>query len=150
MNKCESCAHYDACKNLYDILMDGRELPDQEECERFKDRSRFVELPCKVGDTVYVWSSTLPTHKLDIDDDEIPQYFPAIIVSIRKNTNGVWIKFRIRSRWLHPQYDNECGLYEEGVDMWKYFTFPASAIGKTVFLTREEAEAELARRTANG
>lgn len=25
----------------------------EKECEQFKDKSRFIELPCKVGDTVY-------------------------------------------------------------------------------------------------
>lgn len=143
MATCKDCLHIGICPNLnHDTVAD--------KCPDFKDRSRFVELPCKVGDTMYVWSATLPTQRLDMEDSEIPAVFPAIVVSIRKNTKSVWIKLRIYSRWLEQQYDEECGLYEDGVDKWKYFTFPASAIGKTVFLTREEAEAELARRTANG
>ena len=142
MGKCNNCYHNQicdfACKRC-----------DGANCIFFVDSSRMVELPCKVGDTMYVWSATLPTQRLDMEDSEIPAVFPAIVVSIRKNTKSVWIKLRIYSRWLEQQYDEECGLYEDGVDKWKYFTFPASAIGKTVFLTREEAEAELARRTAN-
>ena len=112
MKKCESCAHYDACKSLYEILMDGRELPDQEECEHFKDSSRFVELPCKVGDHVFRLCGTKKT-----------RYVAERIVSaVTLCGNGSW-------SILSTAYD---------------------ALGKTVFLNREEAEAELARRTANG
>lgn len=37
-----------------------------------------------------------------------------------------------------------------GNGSWSILSTAYDALGKTVFLTREEAEAELARRTANG
>ena len=43
---CEDCIHIDVCKNL---IGGWKTLC----CEDFKDRSRFVELPCKLGDFVY-------------------------------------------------------------------------------------------------
>ena len=46
MASCKDCLHVDVCKNR-DIFGD---MPI---CEHFKDRNRFAELPCKVGDTVY-------------------------------------------------------------------------------------------------
>lgn len=144
MATCKDCLHFEVCNFMYGEEFE-QHWPPFWTCDRFKDRSRFVELPCKVGDIMYVWGDTLPTHRLDMEDSEIPSVFPAIVVSIRKNTKSVWVKLRIYSRWLHPQYDKECGLYEDGVDMWKYFTFPASTIGKTVFPTREEAEAKLSK-----
>ena len=143
MNKCESCAHYDACKSLYEILMDGRELQDHEECEHFKDRSRFVELPCAVGTVVY---------------------------EIMNNTDAC---LDCDYRYFSYTYDDEeCerpGHQTNNPSLAKYpvcekqfmevINFPATEryllnnrdkFGKTVFLTLEEAEAELARRTANG
>lgn len=60
---CKDCIHYEACKDkfagLYKICVDEPEkhleLNSNVEnvCSHFKDKSRFIELPCKVGDTVY-------------------------------------------------------------------------------------------------
>lgn len=47
MANCKDCLHIDLCKDRY-IFGD---IPP---CEHFKDSSKFVELPCKVRDTVYV------------------------------------------------------------------------------------------------
>jgi hypothetical protein len=44
---CEDCIHIDVCKNL---IGGWKTLC----CEDFKDRSRFVELPCVAGEYVYV------------------------------------------------------------------------------------------------
>ncbi len=54
---CKDCVHYEVCKDdvelhhdFYDCLeVDGVE----NHCEYFKPKSRFVELPCEVGQTVY-------------------------------------------------------------------------------------------------
>ena len=42
--KCDDCEIY----SNY-----GGKIPSIKNCKYFKDRNRFVELPCKVGDTVY-------------------------------------------------------------------------------------------------
>ena len=60
-NKCENCIHYDLCVELMahakhqekdfvkECLSEGNGCTDH-----FKDKSLCVELPCKVGDTVYI------------------------------------------------------------------------------------------------
>lgn len=42
MAKCDKCLHGDVCFTVLDSM----------QCQHFKDRSRFVELP-KIGDTVF-------------------------------------------------------------------------------------------------
>ena len=49
---CKDCVHFESCKNLYETHGEGLS-GDSYVCDFFKDRSRFVELPCKVGDTIY-------------------------------------------------------------------------------------------------
>ena len=53
---CKECLHYVVCKAVSDsgkFALDT-ERPDQSErCPNFADKSRFVELPCKIGDEVY-------------------------------------------------------------------------------------------------
>lgn len=105
MATCKDCLHIGICPNLnHETVAD--------KCPDFKDRSRFVELPCKVGDHVFRLCGTKKT-----------RYVAERIVSaVTLCGNGSW-------SILSTAYD---------------------VLGKTVFLTREEAEAELARRTANG
>ena len=62
---CKDCIHYDMCSgvtptdldsDVFDYCREGRtdEIPDIEErCSSFKDRNRFIELPCKVEQMVY-------------------------------------------------------------------------------------------------
>ena len=45
---CKDCIYYDVCDYDGDVAV----FPDKI-CGFFKDRSRFVELPCKLGDFVY-------------------------------------------------------------------------------------------------
>lgn len=51
----------------------------------------------------------------------------------------------VRAKWLHEWIDPETGPESAYYEVEKYFTYPLSAIGKTVFLTREEAETALKR-----
>lgn len=59
MASCKDCVHADMCKYkdlpapLSDSYIRESECIEKR-CGDFKDRSRFVELPCKVGDTVYI------------------------------------------------------------------------------------------------
>ena len=62
MASCKDCVHVEMCrfKDLPAPLSDSyiRESECIEKrCGDFKDRSRFVELPCKLGDTVYYFNS---------------------------------------------------------------------------------------------
>lgn len=62
---CKDCIHYEMCggfipsdldRDVFDYCREGRtdEIPDIEErCTNFKDKSRYIETPCKVGDILY-------------------------------------------------------------------------------------------------
>ena len=76
---------------------------------------RLVVLPCKVGDTVWIKGDK----------------FPAEIEEIRITDDGVY--------FAYVEYDKG---YEE-TEVWDNCEFTLSDIGKTVFLTREEAERAL-------
>lgn len=58
MASCKECLHGDVCKfkdlpaPLSDSYIRESECIEKR-CGDFKDRSRFVELPCSAGDTVY-------------------------------------------------------------------------------------------------
>ena len=55
---CKYCIHYEACHDMYyeehaTRHFDPEKHNAEKECGYFKDRSRFVELPCKHGDTLF-------------------------------------------------------------------------------------------------
>lgn len=57
---CKDCVHYDLCRSCSRIQLGwhGNSVHYVENikeiCTDFKARSRFVELPCNMGDTVYI------------------------------------------------------------------------------------------------
>lgn len=58
MASCKDCLYYECCKTLNkDFIKYPKDYENNERmseiCLTFKDRSKFVELPCKIGDTVY-------------------------------------------------------------------------------------------------
>ena len=54
MASCKDCVHYDVCVIMENSSEDNKENYCKEfNCPDFKDRNRFVELPRRVGDTVY-------------------------------------------------------------------------------------------------
>ena len=66
MASCKECYHYEVCRMhyrqkcelTYETEKEVRRAMLKAEkgcpiCDHFKDHSRFVELPCKVGDTLY-------------------------------------------------------------------------------------------------
>ena len=87
------------------------------------DDGRLVELPCKVRDVVYVDTRILPTYSMGFKEENLPAYFVGEVVSFRITKKQKLVKIRIQEKWL----DNY------------YFT----SFGKTIFLTREEAEKAL-------
>lgn len=58
---CKDCLHYEACKGTYFTFepitnkdsFDSEHYADVYDCSDFTDRSEWVHLPCKVGDTIY-------------------------------------------------------------------------------------------------
>lgn len=118
MATCKDCLHIGICPNLNNDTV-------ADKCPDFKDRSRFLELPCNVGETVYA-VRRCSCHRWE----ETPWKSCVGKVALKSN-KGI---------------ARAC-LY---VSPTPFKVEHLSQIGKTVFLTREEAEAELARRTANG
>lgn len=62
MASCKDCVHVEVCKEYITglaaargVQLDEKKLESllNDDCEHFKPRSRFVELPCKMGDFVY-------------------------------------------------------------------------------------------------
>jgi len=61
--ECTDCVHYELCLHQEKFLIEhnrkdlirryGFGLSEPEICCNFRDRSRFVELPCKVGDVIF-------------------------------------------------------------------------------------------------
>lgn len=51
---CKDCVHYELCEALEKNGI-SRIYPSR--CGFFKDKTKFVELPCKIGDTVYKFST---------------------------------------------------------------------------------------------
>ena len=49
---CKDCIHYDVCKDYKWVERQGKLSPSYN-CPYIKDKSRFIELPCKVGETVH-------------------------------------------------------------------------------------------------
>ena len=48
MSKCEKCLYKDVC--FYEEFYNKEE---RENCTFYKDKSLFIELPCKIGETYY-------------------------------------------------------------------------------------------------
>lgn len=108
-------------------------------------QGRLLRLPCKVGDTVYVDAAMLPVSNMECYEDtdrEVPTYFQARVVSFRSAKRN-WMKIAVREKWLYEWIDDETGPDSNYIECEKNFTVSLSGIGKTVFLTREEAEAKL-------
>lgn len=56
MASCKDCLHSGVCRhNWQDWELEARGIKNRmdEACSDFKDKSLIIELPCKVGDTVY-------------------------------------------------------------------------------------------------
>ena len=151
MPKCKDCVHSEICTNhlkavrgIYGAVMaiSGREVNRLESalseisitigqigcdgCDHFQDRSRFVELPCKVGDKVYL-------------DNLHIKY--ADVIGIYIDAFGGVLDLRVFTNVPIP---NGFG-YEHFIS--KDYTF--EDIGKRIFLTREEAEKALKERENN-
>ena len=116
MSTCKDCLHYRVCQ----FHIDEETKMTVNECEHFKDRSSFVELPCKVGDTVYMLV-TRKTKAFEV-----------------KSKNGE-MKKEINH---HTFIKKTCFTKSNLFDVIERF-------GKTAFLTKEEAEKALAERSEN-
>ena len=82
MASCKDCVHVEVCceKNLHvavgmNIIPRFKYKRIEQECEHFKNRARFVELPFQLGDDVYctrmfkIYKKTVK--KIELDDEGI-------------------------------------------------------------------------------
>ena len=107
---CKDCMKADVCKQKANLDKDPIIEMSVEKCEYFKDKSKFIELPCKVGDTAY-----------SIKHNKVDEYYVTSILIYTRTS----VTFRLVN---------------------KYFTFfdvTRKDFGKTVFLTKGEAEKAL-------
>ena len=107
---CQNCIHYVACQKF------GVLKSDFIKCEIFKDKELYLELPCKIGDTVYVVRQM--TQKECIEAGVEP-YIIRINNHISKSVSYTNRPYKIIETKMKQSYYN---LY-----------------GKTVFLTYNEA-----------
>lgn len=125
---CKDCIHYDICL-IRDELSDGEsKVVSVLECEHFKDRSRFVELPLPIseGDKLhYIFEDIDGKIKAGKDRETVT----------RVCKDGFYVSGRIDSD----------GTYRYGDDF-----YPWEAIGTEYFFTLEEAETALKECESNG
>lgn len=129
MKTCKNCAHFDACANFwfsdYDftnsIVETKRKHANQKTCRSFKDRKLIFETPCKAGTVVY------GIHEICTEEGvETKEVFEGKLISFSIDENS----------------ENFCVRYECGLTYWHRL----SDFGKTVFLSKEEAENELQKQ----
>lgn len=134
MGSCKECYHYEVCRMHYQQKCEltyetekevRRAMLEAEKgspiCDHFKDRSQFVELPCRVGDKVYFNNVHL-------------RY--ARVIAIYIDASGGMFDLDITTNIATATG------YEHFIN--KDYTF--EDIGKRLFLTREAAEQALKER----
>ena len=115
-----SLCHHNCCDGENCVTWLEKQFAKLNEYEEAKADGRLVVLPCKVGDTVYHRSGQ---HTID----DIQLFYP--------RQNGHVPEERIGKLQIRLGSLNYAGL--------QTFATYADEIGKTVFLTREEAEKAL-------
>lgn len=125
---CKDCIHYPVCADCdpvkVEVFGEDSTLEPDGLCNHFKDKSRFIELPCAVGDVVYAYK-----HDWREDSEIVP--YQITNITITQNKKGIWTK-KYRAMLL---------IDGKTID-WQ-INFGFDEIGKTVFLTKEEAEKAL-------
>ena len=130
MSTCKDCIYYDMCWQRIEIDNGNFMLGSIGNCNKFKEKSRFIELPCKVGDTVYVLDDIV-----DFDKCENCDHYYIGGMGDYSACN------RTRYGYRYPKCI-EIKTYKMTKE-YIYEHLARDAFGKTVFLTEEEAEAKL-------
>ena len=116
MSKCSDCLHFSLCDYNTDVSNTPIKLYSDEgaeKCSFFKDKARYIEPPCKIGDAVY---------------------------TIKTLTDG---KFTRVVSYGKPVYRISVDKYGMFLTTEYGHVLSCDDFGKTVFLTREEAEQAL-------
>jgi hypothetical protein len=122
MKDCKDCIHEDYCyPGIYASFVAAAVT-----CDRFKDKSRFVELPCQVGDTYYT------VERFCTEGGQHDERVPIFSLST--------------CEWCSEECDKEFRPME-----WEFHSIVdilqrQSAFGKYYFLTYDEAKQEADKR----
>lgn len=124
---CRDCLHYEACKGTYFAFkqmidkdsFDNEHYADVYNCPDFTDRSEWVHLPCEVGDIVFYFQGAY-----HLKNKSMWKIRPIKVTefSMKMGKNGK----------LYP-----LSIIANGT------RYPLTSIGKTLFLSRKEAEKAL-------
>lgn len=138
MGSCKECYHYEVCRMHYQQKCEltyetekevRRAMLEAEKgspiCDNFKDRSRFVELPCKIGDTAWI---VVPYKNGG------GHFYTGIVT-------GVHVTDRKTIYKLPYKRFNYIVIRFVQTDSLKHINF--NEIGKTIFFTKEGAEQAL-------
>lgn len=106
---CRDCLHYDMCDCI------NIALP----CADFQDKSEWVHLPCKAGDTAYI----VKTSQYKEPYEWYMEKITIGVVAVEHGTTG----------------DDACYIEDD-------YGFSGGYLGATAFLTKEEAEKALEER----
>lgn len=129
---CKDCICWEICRHIprLPIVLKGS-------CSLFKDRTRFVELPYPIKPRDKLWYILEGLGEIDLKDYEITSGDCAVGNSpdtvIEIGTSGFWVN-QLSER-------NEDFLVPDDCDF-----IPWDEIGKSYFLTREQAEQALKER----
>lgn len=123
---CKDCIHYCVCKDLAETL-------EMEGCicnnfYHFKDQSRIIELPCKVGDKVYVISNKRDAMGYFVDGFEIIEG-EVIEVNMYESKLDLCISFELNISFFMRRLSKD--------------NFYIHEFNKIAFIDKSKAEAKL-------
>lgn len=123
---CKECLHFEACTYVADFFEGQLDENSDEVCNHFRDLTKMIELPCKMGDTVWV---------CDPDDDVSGYIFLGSNEDYAFLGSGINGSFNVDDicQYGFEQFKG----YEKGV-----YVVPLDE----VHLTKEEAEQVLKER----
>ncbi len=113
---CKDCMHNKVCSTYVYVGNDG------EACPYFANKSKYIKLPCKVGDTVYTNIAVVGDY-LRAKDKPYACKVVFICINASDDFGGGFVNVEFKSG--------------------RMLQFKFSDIGKTVFLTKESAEKAL-------
>lgn len=129
---CKDCIHCDVCYDICEENFDEDDIcrycqsntcPESNNCSFFKDKSLFIELPCKVGDKIYIFNrNQTKVQEMVLDKPDIRCH------CVKEDDLCCCMPV--------------CRDVKNGICAYR-FKNNFNEMGKTAFLTREEAEAKL-------
>ena len=136
MKTCKYCVHYPICSDIgvarYDNFNDEFAYTT---CTMFKDSSRFIELPCSVGDTVY----TIYYNRRACNDcDKLSSFYG--MDPICDDNKILFPEIGDDKKCICNKHSLKIAEYKADLE---WIVWQLDQFGKTVFLTRKEAEKKL-------